>query len=91
MQAHQIKFPRTAHYYTLQPPAPHHRQLLLVLHGYGQLASRFIYKFDQLDPSYWVVAPEGFSRFYWKGVSGPAGASWLTTPDRLSEIEDYSN
>lgn len=91
MQAHQIKFPRTAHYYSLNPPSEQTQQLLLVLHGYGQLASRFIYKFDQLAPSYWVVAPEGFSRFYWKGVDGAVGASWMTKLNRQTEIEDYSN
>lgn len=91
MQAHQIKFPRTAHYYSLNPPSKHTQQLLLVLHGYGQLARRFIYKFDQLHPAYWVVAPEGFSRFYWKGVNGAVGASWMTKLDRQVEIEDYSN
>lgn len=91
MDAHQIKFPRTAHYYTLNPPTADTKELLMVLHGYGQLASRFIYKFDRLEPSTWVVAPEGFSRFYWKGTSGAVGASWMTKLDRLTEIEDFTN
>ncbi len=91
MQAHQIKFPRTAHYYTTGATPAACRQLLFVLHGYGQLASRMIHKFDQLPADYLVVAPEGFSRFYWNEKKGQVGASWMTKADRLSEIEDYSN
>ena len=91
MQAHQIKFPRTAHYYTLGEPSPETQHLLFVLHGYGQLASQFVYKFDRLGTNYCVVAPEGFSRFYWNQTSGTVGASWMTKLDRLAEIEDYTN
>jgi predicted esterase len=91
MQSHQIKFPRTAHYYTLGADAAHCKHLLLVMHGYGQLASRMIHKFNQLDEGYWVVAPEGFSRFYWNEKKGIVGASWMTKMNRLEEIEDYTN
>ena len=91
MQTHQIKFPRTAHYYTHGAAPVDCQHLLFVLHGYGQLASKMIYKFDQLDANYLVVAPEGFSRFYWNEKRGIVGASWMTKLDRLEEIEDYSN
>lgn len=91
MQTHQIKFPRTAHYYTHGAAPADCQHLLFVLHGYGQLASKMIYKFDQLDTNYLVVAPEGFSRFYWNEKRGIVGASWMTKLDRLEEIEDYSN
>lgn len=90
MQTHQIKFPRTAHYYTIGATPAACQHLLIVLHGYGQLASRMVYKFDQLGDDYLIVAPEGFSRFYWKGTEGAIGASWMTKMDRESEIEDYS-
>ena len=91
MQSHQIKFPRTAHYYTLGANAANCKHLLLVMHGYGQLASKMIHKFNQLDEGYLVVAPEGFSRFYWNEEKGIVGASWMTKMDRLEEIEDYTN
>lgn len=91
MQSHQIKFPRTAHYYTLGAAPAQCQHLLFVLHGYGQLASHMIYKFDQLEEGYLVVAPEGFSRFYWNEKKGIVGASWMTKLDRLAEIEDYTN
>ncbi|BDS13676.1 alpha/beta hydrolase [Aureispira anguillae] len=91
MQPHQIKFPRTAHYYTLGHPSPKIKKFFLVFHGYGQLASRFIHKFDDLGEDCLIVAPEGFSRFYWNEAKGIVGASWMTKADRLSEIEDYCN
>ncbi len=91
MEPHKIKFPRTAHYFTSGTPSPEIKKIFFVFHGYGQLASRFIYKFDQLDEDCLVIAPEGFSRFYWNEAKGIVGASWMTKEDRLTEIEDYCN
>lgn len=93
MQAHKFKFPRTAHFYTLGTPSKATKNFWIVCHGYGQLAKRFIYKFDSiLDEETFVIAPEGFSRFYFDRSSPtPVGSSWMTKEDRLDEIEDYAN
>ncbi|MFT5647005.1 MAG: putative esterase [Aureispira sp.] len=91
MQAHQIKFPRTAHYCTLGKPSKSTKKFFIVLHGYGQLASQIIHKFRDLEADSFILAPEGFSRFYWNERKGIVGASWMTKADRLSEIEDYCN
>ena len=91
MQAHQIKFPRTAHYSTLGNPSKTTKKFFVLLHGYGQLASQIIHKFKGLETDTFVLAPEGFSRFYWNERKGIVGASWMTKADRLSEIEDYCN
>jgi predicted esterase len=71
-------------------------ELWILLHGYRQLAPRFIRHFRALfDPSRLLVAPEGLSRFYLEGSPGPhrggdpVGASWMTREDREAEIEDY--
>jgi predicted esterase len=62
----------------------------VVLHGYGQLASRFLRSLESLaTPSRLVVAPEGLSRFYLDAGGGKVGASWMTKEDRVPEIEDY--
>lgn len=90
MQEHHIKFERTAHYYTLGEINEQTQQFWIVCHGYGQLASRIIKKFDQF-PNAFVLAPEGFSRFYWDEKESIVGASWMTRKDRLTEIEDYCN
>lgn len=67
-----------------------------VLHGYRQLASRFIRRFRSVAGSARrVAAPEALSRFYLKAGEGRhggesrVGASWMTREDRLSEIRDY--
>jgi predicted esterase len=65
--------------------------LLIVLHGYGQLAEFFIRKFNDLPENYLVVAPEGMHRFYLNGTSGRVGASWMTKEDRESDIQDNLN
>lgn len=87
---------RTARYYTLGPTDGSSRQLWLVLHGYGQLASRFVRVFEALDDgARLIVAPEALSRFYLVGVDTmpaadrPVGATWMTREDRDHEIADY--
>ena len=65
--------------------------LLIVLHGYGQLAEFFIRKFNDVPEKYLVIAPEGMHRFYLNGTSGRVGASWMTKEDRESDIQDNLN
>lgn len=93
MQAHQLKIHKTAHYYTIGEIGPHIKKLWIACHGYGQLASKLIYKFEEIDDGETlIVAPEGLSRFYFGGgVTGKVAASWMTSGDRLVEIEDYCN
>ena len=92
MQHHKIKIPKTAHYYTLGEPSPKVKYFWFVTHGYGQLASNFIRKFEIFkSEEHFVVAPEALNRFYWDMRKGIVGANWMTKLDRLDEIEDYSN
>lgn len=75
-------------------PAP--REVWYLLHGYRQLARRFLPRFASIaTPSRLLVAPEGLSRFYLDqaerphGAEDPIGASWMTREDREVEIRDY--
>lgn len=68
----------------------------IVVHGYRQLAPRFIRRFASLDDGRRrIVAPEGLHRFYIDedgGAHGPehrVGASWMTREDRAADIADY--
>ncbi|MCI0436772.1 MAG: phospholipase [Gemmatimonadetes bacterium] len=72
------------------------RQVWIVCHGYGQLARRFLRRFEPIaDGSRLIVAPEALNRFYLDGGTGPhgpesrVGATWMTREDRLADIEDY--
>ena len=92
MKKHKILFEKTAHYATIGEPGEHVKYLWLVCHGYGQLASLIIHKFDGFDTSeHFILAPEGLSRFYWNRTApNPVGSSWMTMVDRLDEIADYT-
>lgn len=93
---HHILVPRTARYALLGAPGPETREIWVVLHGYRQLAHRFIRRFRPvLQPHRLVVAPEALNRFYVgdaPGRHGPGstvGGTWMTREDREVEIADY--
>jgi predicted esterase len=86
---HYLETPSTFRYVTHgSEKAPH---LLIVLHGYGQLAEYFIRKFQVLEEDFFIVAPEGMHRFYLKGSSGRVGASWMTKEERELDIRTNLN
>jgi predicted esterase len=94
---HSFHVRRTARYYTIGPTHGFPRELWVVVHGYGQLARRFLKSFAPLDDgTRLIVAPEALSRFYLDPVaerrsqSEPrVGATWMTREDREAEIADY--
>ncbi|WP_035567482.1 alpha/beta hydrolase [Hymenobacter sp. IS2118] len=92
MTEHHLAVTRTARYYQLGELSPATRRIWFVCHGYGQLAAYFSRHFaflTEADPHTVVIAPEGLSRFYLRGNGGRVGASWMTSDDRLHEIEDH--
>ena len=89
MKKNEIKVAKTARYYTLNENR-NIDTILYVLHGYAQLASKFIEEFDYLkNTNVLVVAPEGLSLFY--GKERTPVSSWMTSYDRENEINDYIN
>jgi predicted esterase len=85
---HRLSVTRSARCYTQGGAAA--TEAWVLLHGYGQLASRFLRGFGPLaSPARLLVAPEGLSRFYLEAGAGKVGASWMTKEDRASEIADY--
>ncbi|MDO7610183.1 MAG: hypothetical protein MUQ68_04950, partial [Crocinitomicaceae bacterium] len=84
---HSFSHSKTYRYFTLGDKNKSKR-LLIVLHGYGQLAKFFLRKFSMCSDSSFVVAPEGPHRFYRKGYSGRVGASWMTKEARDHDIKD---
>jgi predicted esterase len=62
------------------------------LHGSKMLCEQMIFKFKDFDPQeHYIVAPEALSRFYLEGFGGDVVATWMTSRDRLYEIQDFSN
>lgn len=85
---HRVVVRRSARVFTLGGEAA--VEAWVVLHGYGQLAVRFLRQFEGIaGPERLLVAPEGLSRFYRDGGAGKVGASWMTREDREAEIENY--
>lgn len=86
---------RTARYCTLGSEPGETRELWVVLHGYAQLAERFLRWFSPLvDGTTRIIAPEALSRFYLEtGLDGrhgeSVGATWLTREDRDADLQDH--
>ena len=99
IREHSLRIARTARFAVCGDP-PTAGEVWFVLHGYRQLAARFIRRFTDLpgisDGRRAVVAPEALNRFYVErepaGPHGPesrVGAAWMTRHDREAEIRDY--
>jgi predicted esterase len=92
MIKHEIQVAKTARYFTLGNSSANVHEVWFLCHGYAQLASEFLQLFAPLEkPGRLLVAPEGLHRFYRKGGRGEVTASWMTSEDRLSDIEDYTH
>lgn len=94
MKEHHLAVRKTARYWTLGPPDA--SDVWIVLHGYQQLARRFLRRFEPIDDGgRFIVAPEALSRFYVSkesgrhGATSVVGATWMTREDRLVEVDDY--
>lgn len=87
MIEHRLTVSRSARYFTAGTPG---REVWFALHGYGQLAARFLRDLEPLaGDGRLLVAPEALSRFYVDHAERVVGASWMTREDRLAEIADY--
>ena len=90
MKAFHLTVTRTANIYQLGEFSVETETLWIVCHGYSQRADYFLRHFQVLDTGKnVVVAPEGLSRFYREGFTGHVGASWMTSYQRETEIQDY--
>ncbi|KAA3657312.1 MAG: hypothetical protein DWQ10_13600 [Calditrichaeota bacterium] len=87
-----LRIEKTA-YYALQEPAfptAEMPDLLLVLHGYGQQAEKFLHTFAPLQKrNLVVVAPQASNQFYLKLHPKIIGSTWLTSFERDQAIEDF--
>ena len=84
---HHLDFQFSAPYSTLNELTQETKCVWVVCHGYAQLASYFIKKFEHLPKEHFVVAPQGLSRFYMNDHFR-VGASWMTKEDRDTELDN---
>jgi predicted esterase len=83
-----IEIQKTANYYTLGELNEQTQEVFFILHGYGELASGFLEKFNPIMNGHrFIIAPEALNKFYLRGVRGKIGASWMTSKDRSNDIK----
>jgi predicted esterase len=95
MKPGSLSVTRTARFVTLGPDPATAREIWIALHGYAQLAERFLTLLAPLDDGEThIVAPEALSRFYLETRrdghhSNIVGATWLTREARETDLEDH--
>ncbi len=91
IQTAYIQVKKTARFATYGTLSSKTKYFWFCLHGSNMRCEQMIYKFKDFNPEeHFVVAPEGLSRFYEKGFGGEVVAAWMTSRDRLKEIDDFS-
>ena len=90
MNENSISFQFSARFYDNGVAVSEAVEVLFALHGQGQLGKFFIKKFEILaSKKILVIVPEGLSRYYLDGSGGRVGATWMTSENRLVDIENY--
>lgn len=92
MQTHHFPVTRMARFVASGPVTQETCDLVIALHGYGQLAPEFAAHpalSGLVVPGRVVVCPEGLSRYYTNHKERKVGASWMTAEDREYEILDH--
>ncbi len=81
---------RRVRYAVLEAAGEPVTEVWFALHGYNQLAHRFLRYFQPIHTGgRVVVAAEGLHRQYVDHGARKVGASWMTSEDRLTDIADY--
>ena len=92
MQIKSIQTTKTARYILSDDISKKTKNVWIICHGYGQSAAGFLKWFIPIFNDETVfIAPEGLSKFYWKGFNGKVVSSWMTKENRENEIDDYIN
>lgn len=92
---YSFKYQHIAHYRTSHVVNRNEKEILIALHGYGQLSEYFLKKFEPIfNEERLIVIPEAPNYAYLEGFSGRVGANWMTRHERESAISnnhDYLN
>jgi predicted esterase len=87
-----IKYEHLAHFRTSQEVNCKEKEILIALHGYGQLSEFFLRKLTPLFlKERLIVVPEATNYYYLQGFSGRVGANWMTKHERESAILNNNN
>ena len=82
--------PKTTRFSRIGTPSDQIQELVVALHGYGQLAPSFAESLVPIAADHrLIVCPEALSRFYMSHRHRLVGATWMTYEEREFEILDY--
>jgi predicted esterase len=82
-----IRYEHIAHFRTSHEIHGTEKEILIALHGYGQLAEFFLKKLEPLfNQDRLIVVPEATNCYYLQGFTGRVGANWMTRHERESAI-----
>ncbi|WP_373492783.1 alpha/beta hydrolase [Aquiflexum sp.] len=92
---YNFKYQHTAQYRTSHVINRNEKEIIIALHGYGQLSEFFLKKLEPIfSEDKLIVVPEATNYAYLEGFSGRVGANWMTLHERESAItnnNDYLN
>lgn len=84
-----FKYQHTAHFRTSHVVNRNEKEILIALHGYGQLSEFFLRKLQPIfSEERLIVVPEATNYAYLEGFSGRVGANWMTRHERESAIQN---
>ncbi|MCH6234605.1 alpha/beta hydrolase [Cognataquiflexum rubidum] len=87
-----VTYRHRGHYSMSHLPNRDEKEIIIALHGYGQLAEYFLKKFEPLfREDRLVVVPEATNYAYQQGFSGRVGAIWMTSHERETAIENNNH
>jgi predicted esterase len=84
-----IKYQHTAQYHISHVIHRGEEEIVIALHGYGQLAEFFLKKLHPIfSDKRLILVPEATNYSYLEGFSGRVGANWMTKHEREAAIEN---
>ena len=87
----KIQIAHTAYFTSHTPDAQEPWPVLMVLHGFGQVAAEFITVFSQLPRrGILVAAPQAPHQYYKNLIERKVGFSWLTRYQRDQSVQDFA-
>lgn len=87
-----ITYRHRGHYSMSHLPNRDEKEIIIALHGYGQLAEYFLKKFEPIfREDRLVIVPEATNYAYLQGFSGRVGAIWMTSHERETAIENNNH
>ena len=86
----RMRISHTVYYSVQVPEQKGPRPLLIVLHGFGQVAGQFVKVFEPLaTKGVLVAAPQGANQLYTNLKERRVGFSWLTKYERDRSVSDF--